>query len=118
MAYRHGVYVSEIPSSVKAPLESDAGTQVIVGVAPVNLADDPYGATNVPLLCHTMAEAKGLVGYSSDFKSYTICGALSASFQIVNVSPVIVINVLDPPHSWKLLACCWTNWWSRQTMWC
>lgn len=96
MAYRHGVYVSEIPSSVKAPLESDAGTQVIVGVAPVNLADDPYGATNVPLLCHTMAEAKGLVGYSSDFKSYTICGALSASFQIVNVSPVIVINVLDP----------------------
>lgn len=68
MAYRHGVYVSEIPSSVKAPLESDAGTQVIVGVAPVNLADDPYGATNVPLLCHTMAEAKGLVGYSSDFK--------------------------------------------------
>lgn len=34
MAYRHGVYVSEIPSSVKAPLESDAGTQVIVGVAP------------------------------------------------------------------------------------
>lgn len=96
MAYRHGVYVSEIPSSVKAPLESDAGTQVIVGVAPVNLADDPYGATNVPLLCHTMAEAKGLVGCSSDFKSYTICGALSASFQIVNVSPVIVINVLDP----------------------
>ena len=42
MAYRHGVYVSEVPSSVKAPLESDAGVQVVVGVAPVNLADDPY----------------------------------------------------------------------------
>ena len=96
MAYRHGVYVSEVPSSVKAPLESDAGVQVVVGVAPVNLADDPYNASNVPLLCHTMAEAKSLVGYSSDFKSYTICGALSASFQIVNVSPVVVINVLDP----------------------
>ena len=50
MAYRHGVYVSEIPSSVKAPLESDAGVQVIVGVAPVNLADDPYSATNVRIL--------------------------------------------------------------------
>ena len=62
MAYRHGVYVSEVPSSVKAPLESDAGVQVVVGVAPVNLADDPYNASNVPLLCHTMAEAKSLVG--------------------------------------------------------
>ena len=89
MAYRHGVYVSEIPSSVKAPLESDAGTQVIVGVAPVNLADDPYGATNVPLLCHTMAEAKGLVGYSSDFKSYTICGALSRPVSPWTVTPSI-----------------------------
>lgn len=69
MAYRHGVYVSEIPSSVKAPLESDAGVQVIVGVAPINLADDPYSATNVPLLCHTLAEAKSLVGYSSDSRS-------------------------------------------------
>lgn len=96
MAYRHGVYVSEIPSSVKAPLTSDAGIQVVVGTAPVNMADDPYNATNIPLLAHTMAEAKAAVGYSSDFKNYTICDAVSASFQVVNVAPIILINVLDP----------------------
>ena len=48
MAYRHGVYMSEIPSTVKAPIESDAGVIVVVGTAPVNMADDPYHATNVP----------------------------------------------------------------------
>ena len=96
MAYRHGVYMSEIPSTVKAPIESDAGVIVVVGTAPVNMADDPYHATNVPLLVHTMAEAKSAVGYSTDFKNYTICDAVSASFRVVNVSPMIIINVLDP----------------------
>lgn len=96
MAYRHGVYMSEIPSTVKAPIESDAGVIVVVGTAPVNMADDPYHTTNVPLLVHTMAEAKSAVGYSTDFKNYTICDAVSASFQVVNVSPMIIINVLDP----------------------
>ena len=76
MAYRHGVYMSEIPSTVKAPIESDAGVIVVVGTAPVNMADDPYHATNVPLLVHTMAEAKSAVGYSTDFKNYTICDAV------------------------------------------
>ena len=65
MAYRHGVYMSEIPSTVKAPIESDAGVIVVVGTAPVNMADDPYHTTNVPLLVHTMAEAKSAVGYST-----------------------------------------------------
>ena len=88
--------MSEIPSTVKAPIESDAGVIVVVGTAPVNMADDPYHATNVPLLVHTMAEAKSAVGYSTDFKNYTICDAVSASFQIVNVAPMIIINVLDP----------------------
>lgn len=48
MIYRHGVYMSEIPSTVKAPIESDAGVIVVVGTAPVNMADDPYHATNTP----------------------------------------------------------------------
>lgn len=96
MAYRHGVYMSEIPSTVKAPIESDAGIIVVVGTAPVNMADDPYHATNTPLLAHTMAEAKSAVGYSTDFKNYTICDAVSAAFRVVNVAPMVIINVLDP----------------------
>lgn len=72
--------MSEIPSTVKAPIESDAGVIVVVGTAPVNMADDPYHATNTPLLAHTMAEAKSAVGYSTDFKSYTICRCSIRSF--------------------------------------
>ena len=96
MAYKHGIYVSEVPSSVRAAVKSDAGIQAIIGTAPVNLLKDPYHAANIPMLFYTMAEAQNAIGYSTDFKAYTICGSLSASFEIANVSPVIVINVLDP----------------------
>lgn len=96
MAYKHGIYVSEVPSSVRAAVKSDAGIQTIIGTAPVNLLKDPYHAANIPMLFYTMAEAQNAIGYSTDFKAYTICGSLSASFEIANVSPVIVINVLDP----------------------
>lgn len=46
------------------------------------------------MLFYTMAEAQNAIGYSTDFKAYTICGSLSASFEIANVSPVIVIMCL------------------------
>ena len=46
MAYNHGVRVLENPTSVAAPITGTAGLQVVVGVAPVNLAENPYGCTN------------------------------------------------------------------------
>ena len=48
MAYKHGIYVSEVPSSVRAAVKSDAGIQAIIGTAPVNLLKDPYHAANIP----------------------------------------------------------------------
>ena len=58
MAYKHGIYVSEVPSSVRAAVKSDAGIQAIIGTAPVNLLKDPYHAANIPMLFYTMAEAQ------------------------------------------------------------
>ena len=96
MAYNHGVRVLENPTSIAAPILGTAGLQVVVGVAPVNLAEDPYHCTNVPILANSFAEAAKAVGYSDDFANYNICEAIDASFRVAGVGPIVLINVLDP----------------------
>ena len=94
--YRHGIYVSEQATSMIAPLNGTAGLQVVVGTAPVHLLENPADAINKPLLVYSKAEAIAAVGYSDDFASYTLCEAISAAFSVVNVAPMVLINVLDP----------------------
>ena len=52
MAYKHGVYTGEIPTSIIPPVETDAGLPVIFGTAPLHLASDPAKA-NRPVLCYS-----------------------------------------------------------------
>lgn len=96
MAYQHGVYVFEQPTSIVAPILGTAGLQVVFGTAPVNLAEDPYAATNTPIMAYSYAEAVKKLGFSYDFKNYTLCQSIYASFMLTPVAPVIFINVLDP----------------------
>lgn len=96
MAYKHGVYASEQATSLSAPVSGTAGLQVVVGTAPVNMLADPAAAVNRPLLVNTYKEAVAAVGYHADFAKYTICEAVSASFSVVGVAPMVLINVLDP----------------------
>lgn len=96
MSYRHGVYVSEQDTSMTAPVTGTAGLQVVIGTAPVHMLKNPAEAVNKPLLVQSYKEAVAAVGYSDDFASYTLCEAISASFQVVNVAPLVLINVLDP----------------------
>ena len=51
MAYKHGVYTSEVATSLVAPIEGTAGLMVVVGTAPVNMLADPAGAVNRPCWC-------------------------------------------------------------------
>lgn len=96
-AYKHGVYASEKATSMTAPIAGTAGLQVIIGTAPVNmLGADFADKVNKPILANNYSEAVEAVGYSSDFASYTLCEAISATFQIVGTGPVILINVLNP----------------------
>lgn len=97
--YKHGVYVAEKATSLTVPIEGTAGLQVIVGTAPVNLADDPYSVSNKPVICYSFEEAAKKLGYSDDFDSYTLCQSVSACFRVFNVAPIILINVLDPNNS-------------------
>lgn len=96
MAYKHGVYVIEQSTSLTAPVTGTAGLQVIFGTAPVNLVDDPAGAVNKPKLCYSYAEACAAVGYSDDWEKFTLCQSIYCCFNVQNVAPIILVNVLDP----------------------
>jgi phage tail sheath protein FI len=96
MPYQHGIYVQENPTSVVPPIVSNSGVQVVVGTAPINLAKDPLGVVNKPIIAYSWKEAIENLGYSDDWDSYTLCEVMDASFRRIGVAPVIFINVLDP----------------------
>lgn len=96
MSYNHGIRVKENPTSLTVPLEGTAGLQIIFGTAPVNLADDPYSATNKLIIAYRYSEAVAALGYSSDFEKYTLCQSIYACFKVFNIAPIILCNVLDP----------------------
>ena len=94
MTYRHGVYCSEVPTSIIPPVNTAAGLPVIFGTAPVHLASDPAPA-NKPVLCYTYAEAVAAMGYSGDWDDYTLCEAIYSQFALYNRAPIVLVNVLD-----------------------
>ncbi len=103
MAYTHGVHASEVATSLVPSVEVSAGIPMIFGTAPVGMTD----ATNVnkPVLCYTYAEAVAAFGYvppvedgDSGLKKfeYTISEFINCAFSQFGISPVIIVNVLDP----------------------
>jgi phage tail sheath protein FI len=103
MAYNHGVKVSEVPTSIQPPVEVSAGIPFIVGTAPINMADPAN--VNKPVLCYSYDEAVAAFGYVppkddsvSGLKKfeYTISEFIQSQFALFGVSPVIIVNVLDP----------------------
>lgn len=99
--YYHGVRVVEEGTDLAAPINGSVGLQVVFGTAPINLADNPNAAVNVPVLCYNFQEAKSRLGYSEDFEHYTLCQSMYASFLAYGVAPVVFINVLDPARHKK-----------------
>ncbi len=96
MAYYHGVYNSEQDTSLTPPIQGSAGLQVVFGTAPIHLAKDPAKAVNTPLLCYSFKECIQSAGYSDDWKNFTLCQSVDASFRVFNVAPIVLVNVLDP----------------------
>ena len=94
--YRHRIETIEAPDSYIAPQVSTAGALVVVGTAPVNMAENPAAAVNEPVIAYSFADAKAQLGYSDDFENYTLCQVMDNSFRKAGVGPVVFINVLDP----------------------
>jgi hypothetical protein len=95
MSYKHGVYISEVPTSVTPPVQATAGLPVVFGTAPINLATEP-APVNKPVLCYTYEEAVKQFGYSNDWEKYTLCEFIKSHFALFSVAPVVLVNVLDP----------------------
>lgn len=100
--YSHGVYVSETATSLIPTTEVASAIPFVVGIAPVNLVDDPK--VNVPVLINSYAEAVQYFGYeaavadSSGYKkfNYDISEFMYANFNLYGIVPCIFVNVLDP----------------------
>ncbi|MBQ4431518.1 MAG: hypothetical protein II877_08430, partial [Synergistaceae bacterium] len=94
MAFRHGVYKQEVPTSVIAPSQSESGLPVIIGTAPVFMADST--CINKPVLVHTYEEAVKVFGYSENWKDWTLCEFMYSQFVLYGQSPCVLVNVFDP----------------------
>ena len=106
MAYKHGVYKEERPTSLISPVETNAGLPVIVGTAPIHLASDEEALTNVnkPQLIYDYNEAVSLFGFSKDWDKYTLCEFIYSQFALFSVCPCVLINVLDPAKHKEVIA--------------
>lgn len=96
MTYRHGVYISEVPTSLRPMRHVEARMPVVIGTAPVQtITDTAKRPVNRPVLCHTYAEFVAAFGWDED-PAYTLCEAAHIFFRLYAVAPVVFINVFDP----------------------
>mgnify|MGYP007101867029 CR=1 FL=1 len=99
MPYLHGTYGEIVASKVQQTSQSDV-VLAYIGTAPVNLirgyAD--MDLVNMPIKLANMGDVQNKVGYSTDWKGFTLCEAFAEHFDntVGNVGPIFVVNVLDP----------------------
>jgi len=95
-AYRTGVYVNEVPTSLMPMRHVEARMPVVFGCAPVQtLAGDKEKIINKPVLCHTFADFVQQLGWSDD-PAFTLAQAAHIFFRLYSVAPVVFVNVYDP----------------------
>lgn len=94
---KHGVYASEVPTSLLPPRRVSASLPVVIGTAPIFKAT-AAAPVNEPVLIYTAKEAAAKLGYeaSDDFNDYTLSEYLYAAFALYGVGPVVCVNVFDP----------------------
>ncbi len=92
---KHGVNVSQQATSVSTPVVATSGVPFVIGVAPVQCADDP-ATPGIPVICTSFADAVKKLGYSDNWKDYTICEFIYSHFKLYGCQPVIFCNVLNP----------------------
>lgn len=97
--YRHGIYISEVPTSIVPPVKAENSMPIFFVTAPLHLTQDPYSVTNEPKLCYTYEEAVKLFGFSMKneiWNNYTVCQVIYSQFVLYGVAPMVIVNVLDP----------------------
>lgn len=95
MAFKHGVYKQEIPTSLIPVVQMESGLPVIVGTAPVYLVNNESNVNKAKLV-YSYAEAVSEFGYDSDWEKYTLCEFIKSQFALYGMAPAVLINVFDP----------------------
>lgn len=93
--YLHGAYGSIGAAGTKEAAQS-MNAIVYIGTAPVHTTPGGAARVNTPVLLNNMADARRYLGYSADWDKYTLCEAMYVHFELNNVGPLVMINVLDP----------------------
>lgn len=100
MAYRHGVYIQEVPTQLVPPVRTDAALPVVFGTAPVHaLAEGVARPVNEPRLIFTMQEfvkTFGALPEGASAHDYTLHEFASIYFGTYRVAPIVCVNVFDP----------------------
>lgn len=90
-----GIYASEKATSISTPIKADVGVPIFVGTAPIQAATSP-GPVGRPILATSYDEAVAKLGFTKDWKTYTLCECIYSHFQLFGAQPAIFVNVLDP----------------------
>lgn len=91
-----GVRVYEQTTSISRPNVAKVGIPFVVGTAPVQSAAKKPAKPNTPVLCTSWDEAVEKLGFSYDWKKYTLCEFMYSHFQLFGCQPAIFCNILDP----------------------
>lgn len=96
--YKHGIETRRKKTAALNPVPCKSLVQCVIGTAPVNTLEDPCNAVNVPLLITDSDMARKKLGHTDEIEKYTVMHSVYASFEKHAVSPIVVINVLDPSN--------------------
>jgi len=90
----HGIQTGKMATSVSTPNVASSGVIFAVGTAPVQMAEG--SRVNEVVMANNYAEAVQKLGYSDDWKKYSLCEVIYTAFQLYKTAPVFLVNVLDP----------------------
>ncbi len=94
MSENLGVYARRQATKVSSPNVAEVGIPYFVGTAPTHMAAKG-SRPGAPVLCTSWDEAVEKLGYSDDWKKYTLCETMYSYFQLYGCQPAIFCNVLD-----------------------
>ena len=89
----HGVNANKTSSGTITPVSVDTGVHFVVGTAPVQMVN---GKVNEVIMASSYPEAVQALGYSDDWKKYSLCEEIYTAFTLFNSAQVFFVNVLDP----------------------
>jgi len=94
MQFFHGIRTRQVPTSIQTPVTAASGVTFVVGTAPVQMVEN--GAVNVPVMGLNDGDAGRRLGYSDDWKKYSLCEVMFSHYRLYATAPVFFVNVLDP----------------------